>query len=56
MVACTYYYSHWMHNNKDMTKTMAYMTQQNNTVQQHNYLVVGEILDTLDALVVNLHL
>jgi len=45
-----------MNNNKDMTKTMAYMTQKNNTVQQHNYLVVGEILAALDALVVNSHL
>ena len=55
MVACTYYYSHWMHN-KDITETMAYKTQQKNTVQQHSYLVFGEILAALNALVVNLHL
>ena len=48
------YYSHWMH--KDMTDTMAHMTQHKNMVLQHNYLVVGEILVALDALVMNLHL
>ena len=37
MIACTYYYR------KDMAKTVAYMTQQKDTVQRHNYLVVGEI-------------
>jgi len=45
-----------MHNKKDMAKTMAYMTQQKDTVYQHNYLLVGEILVAIDALVVNLHL
>ena len=45
-----------MHNKKDMTKAMAYMTQQKDTVQHHNYLFVGEILVALDALAVNLHL
>ena len=45
---------------KDMTKAMAYVTQQKDMVQQHNYLVnylvVDEILVVLDALVMNSHL
>ena len=45
-----------MYNNQDMAKTMAYLTQQKDTVQHHNYLFVGEILVALDALAVNLHL
>ena len=45
-----------MHNKKDMTKAMAYMTRQDIVQQQHDYLVADEILVALDALVANSHL